>query len=281
MRKFAAMILASMLVLGLGSAQSEPWGDSYGDTQDGGNFVNLKQEINVTIPERVGFHLVGTEWNMNLENPVEGGPNEDDVQPHGCYLVPSWVADGVDVDVTDDSPNPPSLSMPESLSIEDVDAWVDYEYQTVSGDFFAGNETSNYPPVIEEEQGDGLVAKGGLLCFNTVTLQKWSNSPDGWKLTVDATSNQASDFGYLSITDVIIQEAGSGDPTYDVQETAVFNNAEGLVESVSDEPLGTIATQNGPTEGWLDDQLVQAFYFDGSEEAHDSTIVVSLTLSSL
>ena len=125
----------------------------------------------------------------------------------------------------------------------------------------------NTYPAAKDYDGDGKLEdneKGTLLCVNHKVLQKFSNDPDGWKLSVSVTGQPTSGFGYFAITDVVGNQIGQ----------PYFANSL---------PFGPVvlAQSSGTTGGWLDDLIVEGFWFDGTELDGTYTLTVTFTLVGL
>lgn len=121
-------------------------------------------------------------------------------------------------------------------------------------------------PAIKDYDGSGTIEaneKGTLICVNHKLLQKFSNDPDGWELLVNVTG-PSTGFGYFAMADLL--PFGPGGYFYTDSMP------------VSDQQ---IATGSGPTGGWLDDTIVEAFWFDGSEAAGTHSFTVTFTLAGL
>jgi hypothetical protein len=124
--------------------------------------------------------------------------------------------------------------------------------------------TSHYPAVILDEYGnvaigdDGEYQKGTLVCFFQKVLQKFTNVPD-WQLHVLFTADRAG-FGNFQLIDYLDDLILLGVAT---DQASAF----------------AFADRPGTTGGWLDDLLVEGFWFDGSEVANDYRIEVTFTLS--
>lgn len=72
-------------------------------------------------------------------------------------------------------------------------------------------------PAAKDYDGDGKLEddeKGTLICVNHKTLQKFSNDPEGWQLSVSVTGTPASGFGYFGLADFIsMMPMGASSPT--------------------------------------------------------------------
>lgn len=120
-------------------------------------------------------------------------------------------------------------------------------------------------PAIKDYNDDGEITrdeKGTIICVNHKVLQKFSNDPDGWELLVSVTGDEG--FGYFGMADILPFGPGG----YFYTDTL----------PVSDQQ---VAAGSGPTGGWLDDTIVEGFWFDGSEEAGTHTLTVTFTLAGL
>jgi hypothetical protein len=122
-------------------------------------------------------------------------------------------------------------------------------------------------PAAKDFNGNGRLEddeKGTLICINTKILQKFSNDPEGWRLSVTVTGTPASGFGYFGLADFIgMMPMGSF-----------------VTNSLPSGPH-VVASGTGPTGGWLDDTIVEGFWFDGSELDGTYTLDVTFTLAGL
>ena len=118
-------------------------------------------------------------------------------------------------------------------------------------------------PAIKDYDGNGEISdseKGTIICVNHKILQKFSNDPDGWKLLVSVTG-PTTGFGYFGMADVLPFGPGG----YFYTDTMPVSNQQ-------------LACGDGPTQGWLDDLIVEGFWFDGSEAAGTHNFTVTFTL---
>ncbi len=201
----------------------------------------VREKVRVIIPPRYALHLTEDEWNLNLNNPPEApfpytyDPANPRPPAEGCYLVPKAVK-----------------------------TFSDLQNYLVSGGVF--RPIGAYPAA-KDFNGNGRLEddeKGTLICINTKILQKFSNDPEGWRLSVTVTGTPASGFGYFGLADFINMVP---------MDSFVTNSL----------PSGphVVASGTGPTGGWLDDTIVEGFWFDGSELDGTYTLDVTFTLAGL
>jgi len=119
-------------------------------------------------------------------------------------------------------------------------------------------------PAIKDYDGNGMIddsEKGTIICVNHKILQKFSNHA-GWKLLVDVTG-AIDQMGYFAMADIL--PFGSHSFFYTDQAVTGMQMAYG----------------ESTTGGWLDDYIVEAIWFDGSETYGDYDVNVTFTLTSL
>ena len=125
--------------------------------------------------------------------------------------------------------------------------------------------TTVYPGMILDDDGniavgeDGEYKKGTLICFYKKLLQKFTNVPN-WQLEVEFVSNLPG-FGNFQLMDYLA-------------DTMILNVWTNQVA------VGTSTDVAGTTGGWLDDILVEGFWFDGTEVAGEYAITLEFTLTS-
>lgn len=245
MKKWLIAALALALAVGYAQVNFPSGGDLDGNVEelwdDNHDQAAVRERVRVIIPPRYALHLTEDEWTLNLNNPPEAPSpyvfdlNNPQPPAEGCYLVPKAVR-----------------------TLSDL---IDY---AMDGGVF--RPIGAYPAA-KDYNGDGRLSddeKGTLICVNHKILQKFSNDPDGWRLSVSVTGTPSSGFGYFGLADLINHMPMGGFATNSL-------------------PFGPVpvAQRNGPTGGWLDDLIVEAFWFDGSELDGTYTIDVTFTLAGL
>lgn len=123
----------------------------------------------------------------------------------------------------------------------------------LNGDF----EPIDTYPAIKDLDGDGKFAdneKGTLICLNQKVLQKFCNNGEGCELD-------------LKVTRIV------GGPTYgqggvvDIAEDIVHYKFVQFNGVDNGTPLELLKVLGDRLPGWLDDLIIEAFWFDGTEVA--------------
>ena len=245
MRKWLLAVLALALAVGYAQVNFPSEGDLDGNVEelwdDNHDQAAVKEKVRVIIPPRYALHLTEDQWNLNLNNPPEA--------PGNWFYDPS-------------NPAPP----PEGCYLvpKAVKTLQDLLSYTAGGGVF--RPIGAYPAA-KDYNGDGRLSddeKGTLICVNHKILQKFANDPDGWQLSVTVTGTPSSGFGYFGLADFIDL----------IPMRSVVTNSL---------PFGpeVVAQKSGPTGGWLDDLIVEGFWFDGSELDGSYTLEVTFTLAGL
>lgn len=245
MRKWLVGLLALALAVGYAQVNFPSEGDVDGNIDqlydDNHDQAAVKEKVRVIIPPRYALHLTEDEWNLDLNNPPEAPgpyqytPNNPQPPAEGCYLVPKSVK-----------------------NIQDLRT-----YFLSSGVF---RPIGAYPAA-KDYDNDGKLSddeKGTLICVNHKVLQKFSNDPDGWQLSVSVTGSPQSGFGYFGLADFVNMVPMGG-----------------LVTNTLPYGPQVVASGQGTTNGWLDDLIVEAFWFDGTELDGTYTLDVTFTLAGL
>lgn len=245
MKKWLIAVLALALAVGYAQVNFPDEGDLDGNVEelydDNHTQASVKEKVRVIIPPRYALHLTEDEWNLNLNNPTAApgnyvfNPQNPQPPAEGCYLVPK--------------------------TVKTLQGLIQY---ALGGGVF--RPIGAYPAA-KDYDGDGKLSddeKGTLICINHKVLQKFSNDPDGWQLTVNVAGSPASGFGYFGLADFINQVPLGGFATNSL-------------------PYGPVpvAQGAGPTGGWLDDLIVEGFWFDGTELDGTYTLTVTFTLVGL
>ncbi|GAA5337826.1 hypothetical protein Thermus77412_11130 [Thermus antranikianii] len=245
MKKWLVTALALALAVGYAQVNIPSEGDLDGNVEElwdeNHDQAAVKEKVRVIIPPRYALHLTEDEWTLNLNNPPEApspyvfNPNNPQPPAEGCYLVPKVVKTPSDL--------------------------INY---ALSGGVF--RPIGAYPAA-KDYNGDGKLSdeeKGTLICVNQKILQKFSNDPDGWQLSVSVTGTPSNGFGYFGLADFIKHVPMGGFATNSLPHGPVV-----------------VASNDDPTGGWLDDLIVEGFWFDGSELDGTYTIDVTFTLAGL
>lgn len=112
-------------------------------------------------------------------------------------------------------------------------------------------------PAIKDLNGNGKIdagEKGTLICLNQKVLQKFCNNGDGCELDLKVTRTQG---GPTYGQGGVVEKAPDLGHTKFVQFNGVDDGT----------PLELLKVLGGRLPGWLDDLIIEAFWFDGSEVA--------------
>ncbi|WP_018111422.1 hypothetical protein [Thermus igniterrae] len=115
----------------------------------------------------------------------------------------------------------------------------------------------NVYPAVKDLDGNGKIEpgeKGTLICLNQKVLQKFCNNKEGCELDLKVTRTQGgSKYG----------QAGVIDKALDINHYK-FVQINGQDQG---QPLELLKVLGNRLPGWLDDIIIEAFWFDGSEVA--------------
>jgi len=244
MKKLALLItfaLMGVVMAGGPSTDSQTWAVN----SEASSSVSLSETITVTIPIRYALHLTDTLWALDLNSPPAGNDFTFDIN--------EWAA-----------PDDGCYLVPKTVTNgSELKAYLS-EGKTLKG-------INNYP-AIKDFDGDGVITdseKGTLICVHHKTLQKFSNDPDGWQLLITVTGSPSSGFGYFGMADHVLPADSWG--------YFYTNNLDS--NPITDVVVASAA--GATTGGWLDDDIVEAFWFDGTEAAGDYELTVTFTLAGL
>ena len=238
------IFLAMFVLVGAALAQSTTTsGQAWAISGNDDTSVSLTETIKVTIPVRYALHLTDTRWELNLNNPPMGVDY--------TFNPNEWAA-----------PEDGCYLVPKFIT--NGDELKDY---LIEGGVLRGIDSY---PAIRDFNTDGKIEdteKGTLICVHHKTLQKFSNDPKGWKLAISVTNAQdtpTSGFGYFGMADHILPAGGWG--YFYTNELPVSDQVVAKAKKMT-------------TGGWLDDDIVEAFWFDGTEAAGDYELTVTFTLA--
>lgn len=264
MKKIVGIFAALMLVLGVVFAQdlstssvvaSAPNYDLGGPNDP----ASVDQSITVEIPERVALHVDATEWNLDL----------DDLGDEACFAVSKEAAAMGTAE--EFFSNFAGLA---AMNQGDTTSWQDAKPDLIStvnahGAAMGLYRATSYPAVNiaspENSTIDGDHDKGYVVCFFGKVVQKFANTEWTFNASLNAKNTfSIRGFGHFGMADI---RGGSVKGSFVVDE-APF-------PSVSHE----LDAGTSSTGGWLDDYILEGFYFDGSEEAGTYDLTVTYTLT--
>lgn len=131
-------------------------------------------------------------------------------------------------------------------------------------DALEGNfESADTYPAIKDRNGNGKIdegEKGTLICLNQKVLQKFCNNPDGCELDLKVTRISPKDEEGGSYG-----QGGVMDRAVDINHVKLVQFRFGHQDDAT--PLELLRVRYHRLPGWLDDIIIEAFWFDGSEVA--------------
>lgn len=258
MKKFIGVLSALLLLTGTAFAEFGAVkpndlreGDNYGV---GTRLARADQDIEVTIPQRLALHIDTDEWNLDLGNIGGGG--------EACFYVSkSDVAGWKDGwahhfwQMTNDFAS-------NGGAVED-NGWDNHAKEVLSK-LYGGMDAKTYPAV--DFGGDGRVSgdddKGYMVCYFGKIVQKFSNV--GWVFETALHARGGAPqtgFGQFGIADIM------------------DGHVVGQFTTKTANSVAHALAKGDHTNGWLDDFIVEAFYFDGTEKAGSYDLHVSYTLT--
>jgi hypothetical protein len=189
--------------------------------------ATVTERIILTIPQRVALHLTEDEWVLDLNSPPLGNPNTGE----GCFLVPK----GFQGTLQD------ALNAALSGTLTPIAAY----------------------PAAQDFNGNGKLEddeKGTLICINKKILQKFCNNREGCELDLKVTRTLGGPtYGKLGVLDAPIV------PDF----FPPLGRFVEIIPGVNDDgdPLELLKVLGQRLPGWLDDIIIEAFWFDGTEVA--------------
>lgn len=258
MKKFIGVLSALLLLAGTAFAQFDTVkpndlraGDNYGV---GTGLARAEQDIEVTIPQRVALHIDTDEWNLDLGNIGVGG--------EACFYVSKSDVAGWKDGWANHFWQMTMDFASNGGAVED-NGW-DNNAKEVLSKLYGNMNATTYPAV--DFGNDGSVSgdddKGYMVCYFGKIVQKFSNV--GW--VFDAAlhargGTPQTGFGQFGMADIMAGELVTSFTT---------DNANSVAYSLA---------KGNHTNGWLDDFIVEAFFFDGTEKAGTYDLYVSYTLT--
>lgn len=242
MRK-SVPILALLLALSFTLAQGTNF--SVSATQ-----ASVNQQINVAIPNRLALHVDTPVWNLDLSS-TGNIPNNycfAFTKTHAAAAETMWDTVGANAMAAVQGATSAQEAL-DALSAYMLSGWVP--------------RATSYPVV--DVNSDGQISgdsdKGYLICLFAKIVQKFANG-DGWLF--EASLNGAPDggFGVFGMADLM---------------GGTYQN--GFITTAADGTAHELASGSGTTGGWLDDVVLEGFYFDGSEVAGTYNLTVNYTLT--
>ena len=183
------IILSAILVFGLAAGQNVAPTDNADDFDVDGSEAEVTQTVSVTVPEIFALHLDATHLDFDLTNLI----NQGDAQAQSAAPGDIVCVYGVrDFDGFLDPPN----------DLSNYAAGTRYEF---AGSEWVARRGAHHPghrdrrvagnprhvdwPRVELDDDGELVDKDApIVCYRTFKMQKYTNSTDGWELSVERTT---------------------------------------------------------------------------------------------
>ena len=304
MKMKAALTLLGAMALFAGSAQAAATEQTFigAGSYDivGTSPATVTQNITVTVPQRYGLYLHRTTWNLNL------GQIGSEVGGPACYRAGEHdTSTGRDAlyDISalmgqtkfngdsgpDDSSNPYDVTATINQRSDIIRSLVFPAQTNFSGGAqvggsntadFVSTPVSSYPG-LEIGEG-GVLWKGPIMCVYQKIVEKFSNSTS-WAFTAQLNAQPGFPTMYVAdhLTDVA---AVSNSPAITVRPVidGGLANSNGVRLTGPNDlglPHTLLFSTTTTTGGWLDDNLLEALVFDGSEVAgtYNGTVTYRLT----
>lgn len=206
----------------------------------------------VAIPRRVGLHLHESLWTVDLVNLANNTCT--------CYRAGN---------------HNPQTGRDELFDLPAIfkaaDFWGDGRVQPGNPYSILGRLNWNNPAIVPvtsypgfETNGRGAVLwKGPIMCVNQKIVEKFSNAAKGWNFTAEL-KNTTPGFPTYLMADKL-----SGDGT----------RVAYLRKQAANTGPQLMASGSGPTGGWIDDHILEAMIFDGTEQPGLQSAVVEFKLT--
>lgn len=232
----------------------------------------LTEAITVSIPAVVAMHLHEKSWTVDLfnltncdcyrageHNKVTGRDDVVDLEAIMNRSGSYWKGDNLAI-----AGNPYSFTGTVNLAgLTGAEAQLK-------------NKVTSYPGIVYDNVKGTVDWKGPIVCFNRKIVEKFSNSTN-WKVNI-SVSGVTPGFPKLVLGDML--------PGTMTKETDAPNGAKfvkTLYNNGASASLEFTNTQAGfdkkTTGGWLDDYILEALVFDGSETAGNKTAAVNFKLT--
>lgn len=215
------------------------------DFDYGVNDASVTQTVTIAIPTRVAIHISQSDFALDL----------DDLADANCYLVRKDLVEGV----------------------TGFDSLI--EAIIASGQ----HEVDEYPGVVLDAEGNiavenGEFLKGGMVCFNEKTVQKFVNTLLGWELSADVTMNPG--MGQFAILDSVEPwyVLDGLTPWFGERYRHLVDSNDGLFWNVHLDDAELAEQCLGRSDGWLDNYIYELFFFDGRERPGEKTMTVTFNL---
>ena len=230
----------------------------------------LTENITVSIPAVVAMHLHEKSWTVDLfnlkncdcyrageHNPTTGRDDVIDIEAIMNRAGTYWKGDNQAI-----SGNPYSFAGTVNLA-----GLTGLETQLK-------NRGESYPGIVYDNAKGSVTWKGPIICFNRKIVEKFTNSTN-WKVNV-SVSGVTAGFPKLVLGDMLPGTMPGGVPNgAKFVKTLYSNGVSGSLDFTN-----TQAGLGGKTTGgWLDDYILEALVFDGSETAGDKTAAVNFKLT--
>jgi hypothetical protein len=274
MKRFL-MILAALALAGTAAAQTTvltTTGTGADEFDVGRTAASVSQQVRLVVPPRVGLHLDVSQLDFDLR----------DINTDQMVCVYGTGPDNTDFLESD------GWTLPRGLAY------------TLAGDFGTGvniiefdggaaaTEVTQYPPARFDDNGELIEgSKAGFVCFRTFIVQKFSNYPSGFDISVARSGGNfdmyVQDNSECSWNDFQGQPGGLGGNGvtgfFEVNDGA---SVDGLLPGVySADTTGNLSNACGGNDkgGWHDDQMIVAIAIDGQQASGVDRATLTYTIT--
>lgn len=222
----------------------------------GDKSASADQSISVKIPARVAVHVDTPSWNLNLNS----------MDNEACFAISKvWATNfGTAADAFTMIANLAAGAL--TAEMTDWATAKDALLSTVEDYAPEGIAFTNRYPAVDID-GDNYVSgnndKGYVVCLFGKVVQKFANTPWTFTASLNASNSaKQTGFGHFGMADIV------GGTLYG-----------SFVTPVADGTSHGLASDTKRTPGWLDDYILEGFYFDGTEVADTYELTVTYTLT--